>query len=283
MFETVSVIEAVRLERSLSGASSSLIAVAEDGYKYVVKWRLDRSGTHVGFREAFGTSVYAALGILVPTWKPLIHADQHRCLDQLGNEIRVMPGIHFASRCVSEDLEDIYRTLPGGWYERIKNRADLWGSFVVDLWLNSSRPRQSLFLRGRDDFELLAVFVGHSGISFVPRHDMFHIPNACFYPDLRAYPRENALDTIDLWVDRISRNGEMAVISALTALPFAWTTPSTPELGARVVDRIANLQDRVSEALSAGIKWNTAKPPRRVETSQLHLVQFSAPAQQKNC
>jgi hypothetical protein len=287
MFERLSLIEAVRLERSLRGASSSVIAEADDGFKYVVKWRQDRWGTRVAFREAFGTCVFAALGILVPIWKPiylseaLIEADQHRCLDQLGNGARIQPGVHFASRCVSEDIEDLYRTLPGDWYGRIRNRADFWGGFVVDIWLNSSRPRQSLFMRGRNDSEFMAVFVSHTGVSFAPFPDRFQPKNACFYPDMRAYPRADAIDLINLWIDKIRRNGERAVMSALNAIPFAWTTTSSPELGAQVVDRISTLQARVFEALSADMEWKCTKPPQPVVSSHLHLVPFSVSAQQK--
>jgi len=288
MYEKLNVVEAVRLERSLCGASSSVLAVAEDGFKYVVKWKQNNSGNCIAFREAFGTSVFATLGIMVPVWKPiylsqsLIDADQHKCLDRLGNGIGIAPGIHFASRCVSEEPEDLYRTLPGSWYDRVKNRADFWGSFVIDLWLNASRPRQSLFLKGRDNFELLAIFVSHSGISFARHPDMLQPANACFYPDMRAYPDRNALDTIDLWIDRVRNNGERAVLNALAAMPSDWKTASTPLLGAQLVDRISKLQERVYRAFCSNERRSSTKPPQSVESSRLiessglHLVRFSA-------
>ncbi|MGA2850589.1 MAG: hypothetical protein ABSE46_16445 [Terracidiphilus sp.] len=282
IFENLKAIEAVTLERRISGASSCIFAEACDGFKYVVKGMEDGSRARIAFREAFGTSVFAALGILVPAWRPiyfsnaLIEAHELDCLDKSGTGKRILPGIHFASRFVGEDHRRAYERIPGSWYGRIRNRTDFWGGFVIDQWLNSSHPRQSLFLSEEDDLELWALFVSHSGISIEPESPTVPLPDACFYPDGRVYPRTNVISSIDFWIDKIRRNGEEVVQDALTALHPAWRTSSIPEFGERVVGRISQLGERVYGALCAEMKGDSMDAVRSVRTSRLHPVGISA-------
>jgi len=282
LFDNSNVIDAVSLGPRVSAASSCVIAEADDGCKYVVKWMEDRPGTRIALREAFGTSVFAALGILVPAWRPihisdrLIEADECKCLDRLDTRTKILPGIHFGSRCVGGGGERVYEVIPDNWHQCIRNRADFWGSLVLDLWLNSSQPRQSLLITDKDDLEVWTLFVSHSGISFDPYEKVASPLNACFHPDLRVYPQNNVMSSIDYWIDRIRLNGEEAVINVLATLPSAWTTVSSGELGGRVIDRISTLGERVYGALCAEMKGNSTKAVRSVQASRLHPVGCSA-------
>lgn len=230
--------------RKLRGGSQPVLVEGSDGFRYVVKFINNLQGPNVLFNEAMGNELYCALGLPVPTWKPLTISKEF--LDQTpqcwfetaDGLVRPEPGPCFGSRYLGRDGVKLWEILPGSSIGRITNRRDFFLAWLVDICANHFDNRQAVFEEGLDG--LRAVFLDH-GHMFSGPCGANQLRNY-FQPahlDKRVYD-QNPLDhgkniatiVLNLDIDALWREVEK--------LPIEWLTKTSLQNLAKCLDRLSN-------------------------------------------
>lgn len=237
-----------RYIRSLRGGSQPILAEANDGNLYVVKFADNIQGPHLPFNESMGTELYRACGLPVSPWKALEITDSFldrnpACWWQTQQgRLRPLAGVSFGSRFLSGQSARLFEILPGSYFERVRNATDFWLAWTLDVCADHSDVRQAIF-REELSGQLGAVFIdfGHMFGGATGRDPFRHVL-ASRYRDGRVYSRmkprflltvRKILDTLDvnqLW-------------QQLAAVPDEWKTKSA-------IQNFTGCLDRLSDAAS---------------------------------
>ena len=104
--------------RNLRGGSQPILALASDGFQYVVKFANNLQGPNVLFNECAGNELYRACGLTVPKWTPLwvsdSFLDRNRDCWMQTPEGRLRPssGLCFGSLFLGQDGKRLFEILP---------------------------------------------------------------------------------------------------------------------------------------------------------------------------
>jgi hypothetical protein len=256
----------IRYIRNLRGGSQPILVQASDGLNYVVKFTNNLQGPNLLFNEGAGCELYRACNLPVPKWKPLLLTDKFLdanpdCWMQTPERIlRPQSGLCFGSRFLGGDGIRLLEILPGGSFSRVRNRADFWLAWLIDICAAHVDNRQAIFVEDAWGW-LHGYFVDHGHLFRGPKGEhRFHY-RASRYLDPRIYlhlPSRhiNVLFTIaaNLSVDRLWRK--------IQALPEDWKTTSalngfTECLG--ILSSPRRLQDTIESMVHADEQSNESK------------------------
>src|ERR1035437_3359153 len=119
----------VHCVQKLRGGSQPVLAAANDGQLYVVKFTNNLQGPNLAFNESMGTELYRICGLPVPSWRAILvtasFIDQNPgCwIETAEGKLRPKEGVCFGSQflCTEDSrlLELTFRTL----------QARLFGAF----------------------------------------------------------------------------------------------------------------------------------------------------------
>jgi hypothetical protein len=140
-YKTVKLAECAR---TLRGRNRACLVKTEDGRYFVQKLSDNANGSDHLFNEAFASQLGAALGLPFAPWSELVGLSPS---DRSS----------FGSELISGD---IFEYLPGGWYQNIENRRDIYRTLLFDLWCNHADTRQAIF-QARSRHVLHVYFVDH--------------------------------------------------------------------------------------------------------------------------
>lgn len=158
---------ATRYIRTLRGGSQPMLIEATDGFFYVVKFNNNIQGANVPFNEAAGSTLYRALGLQGPAWRPIFVSDLF--LDQNpqcwirtveGPLLRPATGLTFGSRFLGGGSTRLLGILPENSFSRVTNRDSFWLAWLIDVCAHHTDDRQAVFMEGATGC-LEAYFVDH--------------------------------------------------------------------------------------------------------------------------
>lgn len=178
--------------RKLRGGSQSILAQASDGLRYVVKFSNNLQGGSVLFNESAGSELYRACGLPTPAWKPLIVSDgfldnNRFCwIETSEGRLRPASGLCFGSQFLGDCGRPIFEILPGTSLKRIRNRADFWLAWLIDVCADHVDNRQAIFVQA-DDGMLDAYFIDNGSLFGGPTSGAQRNFHASRYLDKRVY------------------------------------------------------------------------------------------------
>lgn len=244
-----------RYMRKLRGDSQPILAEASDGYLYVVKFANNVQGLDLLFNEAMGIALYEMCGLPVASWSPLavsdeFIADNRECwFETSAGKTRPGAGTCFGSRFLGCPEIAIHEILPGTYFQRVRNRADFWLAWLIDVCAGHVRNREAVFCAKRDG-SLTAFFTDHGHMFGGPKGDGIPRMAASQYLDLRIYEGSAARSQIDWRVLLHRLKAEHLWNFALT-LPAEWSNGGALSKFADFLNRLSNSQ--FVENISNGI------------------------------
>lgn len=215
--------------RSLRGSSNPFLAEASDGHLYIVKPMLDQKNSNQHFNESAGTELYRALGLNVPSWRPLLVTETFIARMAKGAYRNGYPpglraGVAFGSRFLGEGGDQLFEVLPGTSLSWIENRTCLWSAWLIDICALHTDNRQAIFTRSADR-RLNVTFIDH-GQMFGGSHGDSTPPFiASRYLDSRIYPYVSNQDISALLSDVLSANLDL-IWQRVSLIPEEWKTSS---------------------------------------------------------
>ena len=181
-----------RFIRKLRGSSQSILAEADDGEMYVVKFLNNLQGPNVLFNEAMGTELYQRAMLPVPRCRRLMLTaafldENPSCyMDSPEGPVRPAAGLCFGSHFLEGKYNRVYELLPGNYYRRLTNIDDFWVAWLLDACACHAENRQALFpsaLRGA----FYAVFIDHGHMFGGPSGETSPSFGVSRYLDPRLY------------------------------------------------------------------------------------------------
>ena len=239
-------VEALLHIRKLRGGSQPILARADDGYFYVVKFLDNPQGASLLYNEAVGSEIYRSVGLPTPAWCPVYVSEEF--LDQnpacwMETETgfhKPKAGLAFGSRFVSLRNSSLFEIIPAHSFSRIRNRRDFWTAWVLDVFCGHADNRQVVFLE-RESKWLDAYFIDH-GHLFGGAHGT-GLPSfiASRYLDPRIYSATSAQDVEEI-VQAIQKLDLAAISHVAKCLPDEWITE-------RALWNFAQFKRRISDAV----------------------------------
>jgi len=248
--------------RDLRGGTQAVLAEASDGHMYVVKFNNNLQGANLPFNESAGTELYRALNLPTPAWMPVMvtntFLDKYpACRVQTSEDsIRPEAGLCFGSRYLGESGDRMLEILPGGSFKRVRNHANFWLAWLVDICAGHTDNRQAIFMEDEAGW-LNAVFLDHGHMFGGPQGDEQRHFLASRYLDPRVYqdltPQAfnefrstiQSLDTEKIWHEIHCAPGEWKTESALAAVTQCLNHLSDAALLRNVIDTMLDAQRQV--------------------------------------
>jgi hypothetical protein len=177
---------------NLPGGSQPILARASDGFLYVVKFANNLQGPNLLFNESAGSELYRACGLPGPRWRTLEITDDF--LDRNPDcwmhteegPLRPASGLCFGSRFLGENVKRLFEILSGSMFKRVRNPANFWLAWLIDICADHADHRQAIFDEGADGW-LDAYLVDHGHLFGGPNADLkMHFRASC-YLDRRIY------------------------------------------------------------------------------------------------
>jgi len=274
-----------RFIRKLRGGSQSFLAQASDGLLYVVKLIDNPQGPNLLFNESAGSELYRACGLNVPEWRPMVLSgafldNNPDCwINMPEGNLRPASGLCFGSRFLGQNGNRILEILSGSDLRRVRNRADFWLAWLIDVCAAHGDPRQAI-IEEYSARSLVAYFIDHGHMFGGPKGDLKKHFTASRYLDARIYERvsseellgfKKALLTLD--PDKLWKRIEMIPAgwrnrSALDGFANCIQRLSKPWLVQNVLDTIIDAQQR-GTAIKSGDLGAERNPPAAVLRSEI--------------
>jgi hypothetical protein len=205
--------------------------------------------------------LYRALGLAVPSWKPLLVADAF--LDQnpdcwmetTGGRLRPEPCFCFGSRFLGGEGVRLQEILPGTSFKRVRNHQDFWLAWLIDICAQHADNRQAMFRESVED-GLTAFFFDHGHIFGGPKGDLRPHFMESRYLDSRIYQNVSSdyllnlqrvvgcLDSEQLWKRVQALPSQWKTSSALDAFEQALNRLSTPILVQGILETMVDADER---------------------------------------
>lgn len=271
--------------RRLRGGSQPILAQANDGYFYVVKFSNNPQGPNLSFNECVGTELYRAMGLDVPQWRPVeVRASFLRqypeCWIQMEEGVtEPESGVCFASRYLGGPDVSLYEILPSSRFTAVRNVQDFWLAWLIDICAGHADNRQAIFLRETEGV-LRAVFVDHGHLFCGPNGDKCSHFVTSRYLDSRVYVPlgSSSLLSLQHTVQNVDTN---QVFHGAKAIPSEWQSESGFRNLAECLNRLSNrrLIQSVLDAMMDSLRQSVedddskfiygSKPTRPILLSQV--------------
>ncbi|HKF48780.1 MAG TPA: hypothetical protein VKB38_15585 [Terracidiphilus sp.] len=232
-----------RFVRKLRGGSQAILAEADDGLLYVVKFTNNLQGPNVLFNESMGSELYRACGLPVAEWTPVrvtnAFLDQNRAgwLQTETQNLRPASGLAFGSRFLGNDASRLIEILPESRFGQVRNLQQIWLAWMVDICAEHGDNRQAIFQNS--DGALSMVFIDHGHLFGGPDGGRRVHFSASRYLDTRVYPA-----VTDRFLHRLTRIGRSLKVDelwrAMECMPEQWRTPSAASSFAACIERLTN-------------------------------------------
>jgi hypothetical protein len=269
--------------KKMRGGSQPILAKADDGYLYVVKFVDNPQGQNLAFNESLGNTIYRACGLPGPEWVAMHVSD--RFLDRApGSWIqtetgcyRPQPGWCFGTRFLATRETIVREILPGSSLNRILNRQDFWKAWVLDVLCEHSDNRQALFFEAQSG-QMKAYFIDHGHMFAGPRGIDSPKLATAFYLDRRIYETKVTDADCNVASEALKSVDYKKLTQIVASLPAEWKTESAILRFREFLDRasdpafLGNLETLLRDLLGNRGKGNenwVEQPLARTQSSGL--------------
>ena len=233
-----------RFMSKLRGGSQPILAEASDGLLYVVKFIDNLQGPNLLFNEAVGSELYRACGLPTPNWTPLlatqpfIEENPGMWMQTADRCIRPNSGLCFGSQFHNGKGRKLLEILPGNSFLRVRDRANFWLAWIIDICAEHADNRQALFLQSAIG-ELEARFVDHGHLFGGPNGDESPRILKSKYLDPRIYPSVSFQQLLDFQRVALAMDPERIWRTAAN-LPDEWKTESALRRCGQCLERVSS-------------------------------------------
>jgi hypothetical protein len=178
--------------RNLRGGSQPILAVANDGFRYAVKFANNLQGPNVLFNECAGNELYRACGLPVPEWAALSVSDtfldrNRDCWMQTPEgPLRPSSGLCFGSLFLGQNCQRLFEILPASMFKRVRNQISFGLAWLIDICAEHVDNRQAIFVEDAAGW-LDACFIDHGHFFGGPKAESNRNFRVSRYLDPRIY------------------------------------------------------------------------------------------------
>ena len=269
-----------RYIRKLRGGSQPILAQANDGLFYVIKFNNNLQSANLPFNESIGSELLQACGLAVPSWKPFLATneflDQNQdCwIETPAGRLRPDSGLCFGSRFLGGEATRLFEILPGNSFKRVRNLQCFWRAWLIDICAQHAANRKAIFLETVGG-GLEAFFIDNGHLFGGPKGELRPHFLESRYLDPRIYQGVSSQYLLE--IQKVAGSLDVDQLWRRTqALPEAWKTKSaldgfrrcldklsSPSLLLEILDRMSDVYQRANGFESTGIE-NRRKPPMGV-------------------
>jgi hypothetical protein len=255
----------------MRGAAQAHLLECDDGHFYVVKFRNNPQHGRMLVNEWLASSLLACLKISTPPIA-IVHvsADFLACYPEVhiqlhAKRLAVEPGPHFGSQFPGNPSEIIiYDFMPDVLFDRVTNRSDFLGAYVLDKWTGNADARQAIF--SRPGIQMVSPSAderpGGFSASMIDQGYAFGGPEWRFldsplqglYHGPDVYQKVSSWDDFQPWLDRAVTLPVAVVDEARKQIPREWTVGENAPLDALLVKlllRRKRLPDLIADSVRA--------------------------------
>jgi hypothetical protein len=233
----------VRFIRKLRGGSQAVLAEADDGLLYVVKFTNNLQGPNVLFNESIGSELYRACSLPIAEWTPVrisatfLNRNRACWMETATGFLKPSCGLAFGSRFLGDENTRLFEMLPASRFGLVRNLPQFWLAWMVDICAEHGDNRQAIFQQS--DWALRAVFIDHGHLFGGPLGEKPCHFSASRYLDTRVYPAltERFLDEL-VTISRTLRVDELW--KTADCLPEQWKTPSAVQGFANCLEKLTD-------------------------------------------
>jgi len=229
--------------RNLRGGSQPILALASDGFLYVVKFLNNPQGPNVLFNEIAGSELYRACGLAVPEWRSLLLSDSfidknpESWMQTPEGRLRPTAGLCFGSRFMEGDGKRLIEFLPRSSFTRVRNRTSFWLAWLIDVCAEHTDNRQAIFVEDAEGW-LDARFVDHGHLFGGPKAVQKKSFLASRYLDPRIYEGVSSEDRLG-FMESIRALDSDKLWQRIEATPVDWRQASAFDGFARSLERLS--------------------------------------------
>jgi hypothetical protein len=246
--------------RNLRGGSQPILAQADDGQLYVVKFSNNLQGPNLLFNEGAGSELYRACGLAVPAWRPLeisedfLDRNPDCWMQTPEGRLRPASGLCFGSRFLGPEGVRLLEILPKSSYKRIRNQSSFWLAWLIDVCAEHADNRQAVFAEDAGGW-LDAFFVDQGHLFGGPKADQQKHFLASRYLDSRIYQSVSSDELLNFKKVALGLDANQ-LWQQLRELPDEWKTASALEAFERSLNRLSNavLLQQILETLADAIQ-----------------------------
>jgi len=249
--------------KSLPGGSQSRLVLCDDGRLYVLKMHPNPQGPNVLANEALGALLLHGLGLPAPKWKRIsidLHAVElfadFAMTAADNNTSFPMCGLHFASEHLGSPDCNLIDLMPRSEFRRVRQRAELIGIQIFDIWASHQDERQCVYRRPHSEGLYDVYFIDNGHLFGGPRWSEMMRPSRAYafgFPPIIVNSPE-----VVAWFKLFESRLPKLLYHALTQIPKYWYEGDIYRLFARLLDRLDNIRtlverDSTSRSLSSQV------------------------------
>ena len=265
-------VQVVRFIRKLQGGSQPVLVEGINGILYVLKFRNNVQGPQVLFNEAAGIQLYAACGLAVPVWEPLllskgfIERNRGCWMDGPNGPIRPESGLCLGTRFLTP-IDQVSEILPGDCYAHVDNRSCFWMAWLIDVCCNQADDRQAVFVkRASESYSAVFIDFGHC---FGGPHGTEHPnPMTCMYTDPGIYPHLTEAQ-LERYLKMCRKLNSSYLIERIKALPLEWQSTNAFKQVMRGINLLSD--DTFVESMLMRVLRSHKGSPRELTSAESTL------------
>jgi hypothetical protein len=213
----------------MRGASQTLLMRCDDNQLYVVKLKDNPQGNGTLGNELMAARLLKGVGLPTPEYRavfiseaflaanPCVHFETAVC------KVPASSGFHFGSQFLApDDSWELYSILPGSYHPLIRNRNDLLGCYIFDIWANHHDAREFVFRRKVDETSLSAFIVDNGHMFGGSSWSQQQPPGAAMCLDKRLYGKQWEGDAIAAWCSHFENILPKILQQAVSNMPDEW-------------------------------------------------------------
>ena len=269
----VSLVEARRRVRTMSGRSQAALIEADSG-RYVVKFANNpRGGTRILINEMISSILFSQLGLLTPGPAVIV----------VESVAGLPSGLHFGSRFPA-GTTTVWDIFPDALLPMVQNLHHFQGALLADLWLGASQKRQAIFYRVATDPPLppvpspvpkkwVASMIDNASMFQGASWQLMEMPCQGWYP--RPVTRDLSMRSFAPWLEAIMSLEWQVLEAAFELVPRAWLTGDESALLRLLRDLYARRQ-RMPMLLAAKVEGMA----KRLAISEISVAEPSQTRQE---
>jgi hypothetical protein len=267
----MSYVNATRFIRKMRGGAQAHLLECDDGHFYVVKFRNNPQHGRILVNEWLASSLLAYLKISTPIIAVVhLSADFLACYPDVHIQLHtkrlaIEPGPHFGSQFPGNPSEImVYDFMPDVLFDRVANRSEFLGAYVLDKWTGNVDARQAIFSRPSIRMASPSAHERHRGFSASmidqgyafggPEWRFLDAPLQGLYHRPKVYREVSSCDDFQPWLDLAVTLPIAVVDEVRKQIPGQWTVGEEAPLDAllvKLLSRCKRLPDLIADSVRA--------------------------------
>lgn len=260
----VPIVTARQYVRPLRGGSQAHLLEANDGYRYVTKFRNNPQAMEILANEYLAARIGRDLGLSIPVpvqievQREFVRDHPELSLRRLSGLEKCATGLAYGSRVPAGPDQPVFDYLPDRILRQVVNQGEWAGILLLDQWLANCDTRQAIFIPTGID-RCHAYFIDHGFCFNAGDWNFLDSPLRGIYPHHGVYDSVMGWESFEPWLSRIEGYTLTRLQAIADELPDSWI-PGRPRLRSLIVE-IDRRRERLRQRLIA-VRGSALRPFR---------------------